>query len=152
MQYLARAGTENDSCFLCDAAADAGHSAVVHRRATAFVIMNAFPYNSGHVMVAPHRHAGELGDLSREERAEIMDLVTTTIDAVRLALKPDGFNVGINLGAAAGAGVPGHVHVHVVPRWSGDTNFMPVTGETKVLPESLDDTAAKLRAAFESAT
>jgi ATP adenylyltransferase len=123
---------------------------VLYRGPSTFVLLNAFPYNSGHLMVAPHRHVGELQDLEQEERNELMDLSTKSVAIVKEELNAHGFNVGINLGQVAGAGVPGHLHVHVVPRWGGDTNFMPVVGETKVLPEMLADTDAKLRPRFQA--
>lgn len=121
---------------------------VLHRGEQAFVLLNAFPYNTGHLMVAPTRHVADLSELEAEERGALMELATSSTQIVKAAMKPEGFNVGINLGRAAGAGIPGHVHVHVVPRWSGDTNFMTVAGNTKVLPEMLADTAAKLRPGF----
>ena len=150
MEYVSKADESSDGCIFC-AALD-GHddelTHVIHRAADGFVLLNAFPYNTGHVMVAPTRHVGELTELSAGERTVLMDLVIEATDVITGAMSPDGFNVGINLGRVAGAGVPGHVHVHVVPRWGGDTNYMPVTGQTKVLPEMLADTAAKLRPGF----
>jgi ATP adenylyltransferase len=112
------------------------------------VILNAFPYNSGHLMIAPRRHAGDLHELSAEERGELMELTSSAVGIVRDALSAHGFNVGMNLGRVAGAGIPGHLHVHVVPRWGGDTNFMPVVGDTKVLPEMIAETDDKLRPLF----
>ena len=114
------------------------------------MILNAFPYNTGHLMVAPMRHVGELTELSHRERHELFELMCRAVDVIGAAMNPEGFNTGMNLGAAGGAGIPGHLHMHVVPRWGGDTNFMPVVGNTKVLPEMLADTAAKLRPGFES--
>jgi ATP adenylyltransferase len=149
MQYLA-ASDDGDGCFLCAAAEPGDDAGVLHRGETAFVILNAFPYHTGHVMVVPARHEGELDALSPAERAELMDLTTRSIAVVRAAMGAQGFNVGMNLGRVAGAGVPGHLHVHVVPRWGGDTNFMPVIAQTKVLPEMLEETAAKLRPGFAS--
>jgi ATP adenylyltransferase len=135
-----------DGCFLCDtsAADDDAESLIVSRAPKTFVILNRFPYNTGHLMVAPYRHVGELDDLDREELEEVWAWTTKAVEALRKASQPQGFNIGINLGEAAGAGVPGHLHLHVVPRWGGDTNFMPVVGETKVLPEMLAETYAKL--------
>ena len=135
---------DDDACFLCEP--DEEH--VLHRAAHVFVILNLFPYNSGHLMIAPHRHVGDLGDLSGEERHELFDTMAAALEVLREGMSPHGFNTGMNLGRVAGAGVPGHLHVHVVPRWGGDTNFMPVTGDTKVLPEALEQTAAKLRPLF----
>lgn len=149
-QYVSTAGSD-EGCFLCDhlAAEDDLGRGILHRATTVFVVLNAFPYNAGHLMVSPFRHLGDLDELSVEERSELMEVTTNTVRVMRDALSPHGFNVGLNLGTAAGAGVPGHLHVHVVPRWGGDTNFMPVIGETKVLPEGLTDTAAKLRPGFD---
>lgn len=149
-EYIGKAGSGDAGCIFCDnlAAGDDRDVGILYRAERVFVMLNAFPYNSGHVMVAPHRHAGELNELEPAERAELMDVTSRSVDVIRGAMKPDGFNVGINLGQEAGAGVPGHVHVHVVPRWGGDTNFMPVVGATKILPEMLADTDAKLRPGF----
>jgi ATP adenylyltransferase len=146
------AGSSGDSgCIFCDhlAEGDDEKAGILHRGPRTFALLNAFPYNTGHLMVAPLRHAGDLGALSPEERAELMELTNRSVAIVREAMKAEGFNVGVNLGRVAGAGVPGHVHVHVVPRWGGDTNFMPVVGDTKVLPEMLAQTYAKLRPAFD---
>ncbi len=141
-----------DTCFLCThvSADDEAAAGVVHKATHSFIVLNAFPYNTGHVMIAPNRHVGDLASLDETERAEIMDLVTRSTIVIEEAMGAQGFNVGINQGVAAGAGVPGHLHVHVVPRWGGDTNFMPVVGETKVLPEMLADTYAKLKPGFSS--
>jgi len=149
MEYMSQS-SEGTGCIFCDHLAENDDEAanIVYRGPGAFVILNAFPYNTGHLMVAPLRHAADLHELSGDERHELIDLTTEAIEIVRAAMSPEGFNVGVNLGGVAGAGVPGHVHVHVVPRWGGDTNFMPVVGETKVLPEMLADTAAKLRPGF----
>ena len=135
-----------DGCFMCAAVASGDDEAhhLLARRERTLVILNAYPYNSGHLMVAPLRHVGDLADLEPEEQAEAMEVVTECVGALRAEYTPDGFNVGINLGRVAGAGLPGHVHIHVVPRWNGDTNFMPVLGDAKVLPESLEDTYRRL--------
>jgi ATP adenylyltransferase len=140
----------DDGCFLCEglAAGDDPATGILHRGRAIFVILNAFPYNSGHLMIAPARHVGETGELTQDESHELMDVTLRSVDVVNAAMSPHGFNIGMNLGRVAGAGVPGHLHVHVVPRWDGDTNFMPVVGETKVLPEMLADTDAKLRPLF----
>nr|MBA2601226.1 HIT domain-containing protein [Actinomycetota bacterium] len=137
-------------CVFCDhlEAGDDEVAHILHRGVTAFAILNAYPYNTGHLMVAPLRHVGELHDLEPDERAELMELTTRATEIIREAMNAHGFNVGMNLGQVAGAGIPGHLHVHVVPRWGGDTNFMPVVGDTKVLPEMVADTDAKLRPLF----
>jgi diadenosine tetraphosphate (Ap4A) HIT family hydrolase len=123
-------------------------SLVLARNEHAFAVLNAYPYTSGHLMVAPLRHESTLAGLSREEAASVMELVQDANVAVLAAYSPDGINVGANIGRAAGAGVPGHVHVHVLPRWSGDTNFMTTIAEARVLPEPLTKSYQKLHAVW----
>ena len=125
-----------------------GESLVLARNEHAFAVMNAYPYTSGHLMVAPLRHESTLAALSRDEAAAVMALVQDANVAVLAAYTPDGINVGANIGRAAGAGVPGHVHVHVLPRWAGDTNFMTAIAEARVLPEPLTKSYEKLRAVW----
>jgi ATP adenylyltransferase len=138
----------NDGCVLCRAQ-DAGEdSLVVHTASLNFVVMNLFPYSSGHVMVAPRRHVGTLGEATPEELAEMMALARRLETVFRDVYKPDGLNVGMNLGRVAGAGVAEHIHLHVVPRWSGDANFMTVIGETRVIPEDPKNARDRLRAHF----
>ena len=147
-EYVTAAGAD-DSCFFCDGLE--GHdddAGILVRAENVFVVLNAYPYNSGHLMVAPLRHVGEPEELSSAESHELIDVSFRCVEVVREALSPHGFNLGMNLGRVAGAGVPGHLHMHVVPRWGGDTNFMPVVGQTKVLPELLADTRAKLAPLF----
>jgi len=148
MAYILRA--DETGCVFCDKPREPDNEAnlILHRGRHAFVILNAFPYNPGHVMVTPFRHVGGLGELSPEERLEIMDLLALSHDVIEAEMHPQGANVGVNLGRTAGAGILGHIHVHIVPRWNGDTNFMPVIGQTKVIPEGLTETYRKLRAAF----
>ena len=139
-----------DGCVLCRALSQAGEkdSLVVHVGRLSFIVMNLFPYNSGHVMVAPRRHVGRLADASEDELFEMMAL-TRRLEAVMAEVyRPDGLNVGMNLGRAAGAGVPDHIHLHVVPRWSGDTNYMTVAGGTRVIPEDPAQAAERLRVHF----
>src|SRR5205823_14020161 len=138
-------------CLFCELAAKGDDQAalILHRSSHGFVLMNAYPYNPGHVMVAPYRHTGELQLLNDEELLDCSHLLQRSVRALTEAMEPHGFNVGMNLGKVAGAGVPGHLHWHVVPRWNGDTNFMPVIGHTRVLPESLDDTYKKLKPRFD---
>jgi len=112
-------------------------------------MLNLFPYNPGHLMIAPKRHVANLEDLSNEELKEIFELTQKSVKVLKEVANPDGFNIGINLGRVAGAGFEGHIHVHVVPRWNGDTNFMPVIGETKVIPEGIEKTFKKLKPYFE---
>lgn len=121
---------------------------VVWRGERTFAILNRFPYGTGHLLVMPYREVAELEALGEEEHAELWSAVRDAVRAVKLAYRPDGVNVGANLGSAAGAGVPGHVHVHVLPRWSADSNFMTAVAETRVLPEDLRTTWEKLRAAW----
>ncbi|HEX2296504.1 MAG TPA: HIT domain-containing protein [Actinomycetota bacterium] len=147
MQYVSTTGGD-DACIFCDHLARGDE--VLYRGPTAFVLLNAFPYNTGHLMVAPQRHVAGICDLSDDERHELMDLTAESVRIVEEAMSAHGFNVGMNLGEVAGAGIPGHLHVHVVPRWGGDTNFMTTVGETKVLPEMLADTAAKLKPRFDA--
>jgi ATP adenylyltransferase len=143
-------GPRAEGCFLCEASAagDDRDRLVLHRSRHVFILLNSFPYNSGHLMIAPHRHVPRPEDLDAEERLDLMDTLTLALRLLEAALHPEGFNVGLNLGRAAGAGVEEHLHVHVVPRWRGDTNFMPVLAEVKVLPEHLAATYERLREAL----
>lgn len=137
-------------CIFCEkpAAGQDDRNWIVLRGEHAFAMLNAFPYNNGHLMVAPFRHTADLETLRPEEQAEIFDLTRLCVTLLRVAYAPDGYNVGINLGRVAGAGVADHLHLHIVPRWNGDTNFMPVIADTKVLPDSLDNSFRKLREAL----
>ena len=127
---------------------DGPNNLIVHRGRTCYVVLNLYPYNTGHSMVVPYRAVAEPGQLTDEEALEMMRLVDLVIRALRRGLNAQGFNLGMNLGRVAGAGIPNHLHFHIVPRWGGDTNFMPVVGETKVIPQSLADTWAKVRGAI----
>ena len=145
LEYIQQAD-EQDGCVFCRAAAAGDEEGlVVHRGAHAFVLLNKFPYASGHLMVAPVRHIPALGDLEEDESAEIHALTVQAIATLQRAYRPEGFNVGWNLGEVAGGSISGHLHEHVVPRWGGDTNFMPVLADVKVLPEHLRATRARLR-------
>lgn len=121
---------------------------IVARYDRTFVILNAFPYNNGHLMVVPYRHVPNLSDLTDEELSELMKVTQVAEKALRQALNPHGFNIGLNLGRCAGAGIEEHLHIHIVPRWDGDTNFMPVIGQIKVLPEWLSETYERLHPIF----
>lgn len=122
---------------------------ILHRGKHAFVIMNAFPYSNGHLMVVPYRHLGDFTELNDDESLEMMQLAQKSCRALRAICNPDGFNIGVNAGTAAGAGIADHVHMHIVPRWSGDTNFMPVLADVKVIPEALHTTYRKLKPHFD---
>jgi ATP adenylyltransferase len=134
MSYVSSAGAPDATCIFCAAlaAGDDRRALILRRAPRAFLILNAFPYATGHLLAMPLRHVARVDDATAEEMAETMALVQ------------DGYNIGMNLGRVAGAGVPGHLHMHVVPRWNGDTNFMPVVADTKVLPESLETTYDRL--------
>ena len=149
LEYVAEAGSHEGCVFCAEAAGELGDgSLVVARGSHAFVLLNKFPYASGHLMVAPFRHLAELAELESDEVAELHALTTAGIDVLRRVYRPDAFNVGWNLGAVAGGSIAGHLHEHLVPRWSGDTNFMPVLADVKVLPEHLRATRERLRAAW----
>jgi ATP adenylyltransferase len=148
LEYVEHAD-EQPGCVFCRALAqDDEATLVVHRGAHAFVLLNKFPYTSGHLMVAPVRHAGTFEGLGDEEALEIHGLAARALSALAAVYSPQGYNIGWNLGRVAGAGVVDHVHAHVVPRWAGDTNFMPVLADVKVLPEHLRETRRKLAAAW----
>ena len=121
---------------------------IVHEGKTCFVMLNRYPYVNGHLMIIPQRHLGGIDELTGEERAEIFSLLDMSIRVLKGDMNPNGFNVGMNLGKAAGAGIAEHVHVHVIPRWEGDTNFMSVVGSVRVIPEDLSTTAARLAPLF----
>ena len=140
-------GPKDTACVFCKAPAEAD-PLVVFRGALAYVILNLYPYNNGHLMVVPFRHESTLAALSREEMNEIGLLTQRSETVLREAYRLEGINVGVNLGSAAGAGIKEHVHVHLVPRWNGDTNFMTAVGQTRVLPEDIRSTAARLRPLF----
>jgi ATP adenylyltransferase len=143
-------GGEGTGCIFCDKLADSNDEAnlIVHRGARAFVLLNLYPYCSGHVMIAPNAHVGSLGLTDDATWAEIATLAKRAEAALQAAYHPDGVNLGMNLGASAGAGIADHIHMHLLPRWHADTNFMTTIAETRVLPESLDATYRKLKALF----
>ena len=151
LEYIKQAD-ELEGCVFCAEAAGEvaeGESLLVHRGRSAIAILNKYPYSSGHLMVAPIRHVGLLAELTDAEALEIHRLSVAAMDALGRRYGPGGFNLGWNLGHVAGAGIADHVHLHVVPRWSGDTNFMPVLADVKVLPEHLLETRDRLRVAWE---
>ncbi|HEV2444692.1 MAG TPA: HIT domain-containing protein [Candidatus Sulfopaludibacter sp.] len=150
-QYITTTGNAVD-CVFC-AAAQNPHDRetfIVHRAERNFVILNRFPYTSGHVMVVPYQHAAQLEDVSEETTAEMMSLSRAVVRHLKAVYHPEGLNLGMNLGKSAGAGIAGHLHLHILPRWTGDTNFMTTVGETRVLPEDLEETWKRIRASFQA--
>lgn len=150
-QYVTSAiAGEKPECIFCDAAkrTDDEVTLVVHRGVSSFVILNRFPYTSGHLMIVPYKHTAEISGLDSATLTEMMQLAQRAESAFKSLYKPDGMNFGMNLGRAAGAGIAGHVHLHGLPRWIGDASFMSVTGETRVLPEDLSTTFTRLRSAL----
>jgi ATP adenylyltransferase len=150
LEYI-QSADEQEGCFLCAAAAGDGDDdehLVVHRGERVVVLLNRYPYSSGHLLVAPKRHGVEFEELDDAEVLDVHRLAGKGLDALRTSMQPDGFNLGWNIGRVAGAGIPDHGHLHVVPRWNGDTNFMPVLGDVKVLPEHLLATRERLAAAW----
>jgi ATP adenylyltransferase len=150
MAYVATAGSPEAACVFCAAlsAGDDRRALILKRGRLAFLILNAFPYASGHLMAVVTRHVGTIETATPEELGEAMSLIQAATRALGAAYHPDGFNVGMNQGRVAGAGVLGHLHVHLVPRWNGDTNFMPVTADTRVMPEALEATYDRIVAAL----
>lgn len=148
--YLELATSEKNSetgCIFVDLPAQSNDrdNLILYRGRTAFVMLNAFPYTNGHLMIAPYRHTADMSELTDEELLEINKLVASALTWITSAYHPDGFNIGVNLGCAAGAGIPTHIHWHVVPRWDGDTNFMTTVGEVRVMPQSLHESYDKLK-------
>jgi ATP adenylyltransferase len=139
---------EDAGCVLCRIRDGEESERVLARSELGYVVLNKFPYNPGHVMVVPNRHVGDLEGFDDEESLELQRLLRRAVKALREEMEPHGFNIGLNIGRVAGAGLPDHLHWHVVPRWSGDTNFMPVTGQTRVMPELLAETARRLEPRF----
>jgi len=137
-------------CILCEAAGQDSNAVnhILYRGSQNFVIMNRYPYNPGHLMIVPYRHLDNLEELTDEELHEHFDIVSRSVKVLRQAFNPAGFNVGINIGNVAGAGIEDHIHTHIVPRWQGDTNFMPVIADVRVVPEALDETYQKLKGKF----
>ncbi len=149
MKYIEQPANQQE-CFLCEAAVqpDDPKNLVVYSGEQVFVIVNRYPYSSGHIMVAPKIHISTLSELEKEVQKELMALLVQAQMVLGEVYSPEGYNIGANLGSAAGAGIPGHLHFHIVPRWVGDTNFMSSLGDTRVLPEGVDDTLTRLKAAW----
>jgi len=141
---------KSKGCFLCENPKQNDDAAnyILYRGSENFVIMNVYPYNPGHLMVAPYRHVASLEEMTREELHEHSEIVNRSLKVLRQAFNPQGFNIGVNIGKVAGVGLEGHVHTHIVPRWQGDTNFMPVISDTKIMSEALDETYEKLEGKF----
>jgi len=139
------------ACIFCLAAAqaDSPENLIVKRGEFVFVILNRFPYTSGHLMVVPYQHTANLEELTAACRAEMMELATASIEVLKKVYRPQGFNLGMNLGEPAGAGIADHLHMHIVPRWSGDTNFMSTVGQVRVLPEELEETYRRIKEVWE---
>jgi len=140
-----------EGCIFCTkpAAGDDEANQILHRGDLVFIMLNAFPYNSGHLMIAPFRHVGDPLEMDPQESSELLYGIRIAIEVLRESLSPDGFNVGMNVGRVAGAGYADHLHVHVVPRWSGDTNFMAIMADTRIVPEALADTYRRLKEALD---
>jgi len=149
MEYIMNP-VKSKKCIFCAAIKekDPSINLIVHRGEHAFVLLNRYPYTNGHLMVASYAHQPSLEDLAHEIRTEIIELITRSQQTLGLVYHPEGYNLGANIGAAAGAGVEGHIHFHIVPRWKGDTNFMSTLSGTRVLPETLEDTLARLTSAW----
>ena len=152
-EYIASSGadSESKSCVFCKLQADPNNdetNLVVHRASRSFIVLNRYPYISGHLLIVPSEHIGELDAAPKETTDELMDLTKRSQTALREVYRPGGFNIGMNLGQAAGAGIVDHIHLHILPRWTGDTNFMTTVGETRVIPEDLVTTYSKLRGKF----
>ncbi len=153
MKYIEGINSKNDGeCIFCEKPKEDNDKKnfIIYRGKKNFVILNIFPYNNGHLLVIPYKHTSEIKDLDSETMLELMKITNIVIETIKKTMRPDGFNIGMNLGRTAGAGVKEHLHMHIVPRWNGDTNFMPVIGGTKVISESLEDTYEKLSKAIEN--
>ena len=139
INYVTKIGKKAKGCVFCNIVKEKKDKKnfIVTRTKYAYAVLNIYPYNNGHMLIIPNRHVSDLGDLRKEERDDLMDLLEATKKLLEKKMNADGYNIGINLGRAAGAGFPKHVHIHLVPRWEGDVNFMPVTGQTKVISQSL---------------
>ncbi len=151
MAYI-KSNKKESGCVFCDAPLhpDSPENLILFRSALTYVILNRFPYTSGHLMIIPYLHTANLDDMGAAARAEIMELANLSVSVLQKIYQPQGFNVGFNFGDAGGAGIASHVHLHVVPRWNGDTNFMSTLSMTRVLPEALEDSYQRLKAAWDS--
>lgn len=151
MEYIRESIIEkNEECIFCipSKTDDDRDRLILHRSETAFIVMNKFPYNNGHLLIAPYRHISNFEELRDEEFLNIQQLLSMSIKAMKNIMHPQGFNIGLNLGRAAGAGIDDHIHYHILPRWNGDTNFLPVLGEVKVISEALDESYDHIKSEF----
>ena len=151
MEYILDSKESGDECIFCDLPRQKNdeQNYIVFRSKLSFVMLNKFPYNNGHIMVIPYKHESDYTDLDQDILADIQQLIQKSLIALKNCMEPHGYNVGLNLGRTAGAGIDAHLHYHIVPRWSGDTNFMPVISDTKVISESLEKSWQKLSREFE---
>lgn len=152
MAYISSSDTPaNDECVLCarGRVTPTADNLVLYRGANCYALMNLYPYNTGHLMIVPYHHTADLAGLDAATAGELFDLTRKSVAAITTVMAPHGFNIGMNLGRTAGAGIDEHMHMHIVPRWNGDANFMPIIGGTKLIPEALDQTYAKLRPLFD---
>ncbi len=151
MEYVSSAGKTDEGCIFCTKPQEGNDEAnlIVWRSTHSFAILNLFPYTSGHLMVVPYRHTGDITSLTDEESLDLWRLMQACVRALNATYKPQGYNIGFNIGRSAGAGIEGHLHLHIVPRWYGDTNFMTTLGNTRVLPETLEQTYQRLRQALQ---
>jgi len=151
IQSFKTRSSEEDACVFCTASTQSPEdeeSLVVYKDEKAFVVMNLYPYNNGHLMIVPNRHMSDFLEIASDEMSEITELLRKSVEALKQAVSPQGFNIGLNMGKAAGAGIDRHLHFHIVPRWNGDTNFMPALGEVKIISQDLIELKQKLVAAF----
>lgn len=152
MEYITNQPEKTDKCIFCENPRnkDDHKNHIVYRGKYCYIMLNKYPYNNGHVMILPYKHASDLLDLSEEIQTECQQLINKTIIVLRKVFNPHGINIGLNIGTAAGAGIAEHIHYHILPRWEGDTNFMPVVSGVKVISESLDSTYTKLKEAYKN--
>jgi len=152
IEYILKAA--EDGCILCQKPKEDTDASnfILYRGESSYIILNSFPYNPGHLMVAPYRHIGRLEDMSEAESSEHLSLTKQSVKLLTAVMNPNGFNIGMNLGKVAGAGIEGHIHTHIVPRWQGDTNFMPVVFDTRVIPEALASTYDRLKEGLRNLT
>ena len=152
MEFVKGADGEQPGCFLCNKPKEDNdtENLLLYRGERAYALLNLYPYNTAHTLVAPYTHGGDYGELDPATAAEIAAIAQRVVRAVQAEYRPEGFNTGMNLGRVAGAGMPDHLHLHIVPRWGGDTNFMPLVGGTKVMPETLDQTYTRVRSALDA--